>query len=166
MNVVAAFQEMKRIFGVCPCCGEVFRLSDATVFTRDPPPKTEFDRLREARERFERQEEKFHEEIASLREKATRKGWLQARNRLRRIAPAFVGRGIDPQDVKVIFDPVEYVVFRGLNNKNTEAIKFVDREPNSSRRERVLNSIKRVIRSGNLEWHTYRVNEDGTVTRE
>ena len=40
MSSVQVFQEMKKIYGICPCCGEPFRLSDTTPFTRASPPPT------------------------------------------------------------------------------------------------------------------------------
>ena len=166
MNVVQTFQEMKRIHGVCPCCSYVFRLSEAELFTRERPPKTEFDKVRDARERLEQHEEEFKQQLALLRQAATKKGWREARRRLRRIAPAFVGRGIDPQDVKVVFHPVEYVAFRGLTHGEPKAIEFIDREADSAERERLQASIERAIRAGNLEWHTYRVDTDGSVRPE
>ena len=40
MNVLTVFTEMKAIYGFCPCCDELFRLSDATIYTKLPPPRT------------------------------------------------------------------------------------------------------------------------------
>ena len=45
MNLVGIFQDFKRIYGFCPRCHERFRLSEAALFTRQAPPRTDFDNL-------------------------------------------------------------------------------------------------------------------------
>ena len=74
MKLVSAFQEMKRIYGFCPCCGELFRLSDAELFTKGAPPRTPFDRVADALERIERRAERFGEREAELRAAEVRAG--------------------------------------------------------------------------------------------
>jgi predicted Holliday junction resolvase-like endonuclease len=166
MNLVSIFQEMTRIFGFCPCCGELFRLSEATLFTKDPPPRTEFDRIADSQRRLERRVEKFEDEEADLREAAARRGQASALRRLRRIVPEFSARKINPMDVKVLFHPIDYVVFRGLSQGEARDIAFVDRPPSSTLHERVQRSINRVIKAGNIEWQTLRIDQDGKVVRD
>lgn len=93
--------------------------------------------------------ERFEEQLRALRAKATEKAGGRPGNALKRIAPTFVGRGIDPQDVKVIFHPVEYVSFRGLIDGDLTAIEFIDRAPDSAERERLQGS--RANHAGSLE---------------
>lgn len=167
MKLVAAFQEMKRIYGFCPCCGGVFRLSEAELFTKGAPPRTAFDRVADELEKVARRAENFDEQEAALRSAAVRAGQRQATRKLKAIAPFFSGRGVDPQDVKVLFDPVEYVVFRGLNaDCGVKAIEFVDRAPDSTRREQVQESLRKVIAKGAVEWGTYRIDLDGRIERD
>jgi len=166
VNFLGAYDEMKRICGFCPCCGELFRLSEVSLYTREAPPRTPFDRVDEARDHLDHAIERFDDQEAEIREAAKRRGQAQARKHLKRIAPFFVGRRIDPQDVKVIFSPVNYVVFRGLARDSPTAIELIDGEPITREHEKVQNSIERTIKAGNMEWHTLRIDADGRVARE
>ncbi len=160
-SVVAAFQEFRYIFGICPCCRELFRLSDAYIHTKGRAPRTLFDRLSERRRRLEVAEEKLGAEEASLREAARARGLRRAKRSLKRIDPTFSGKGLDPQDVKVLFSPVEYVVFDGLNTERLRRVLFVDRAPESLDRERVQESLCSALHKGNIEWKTLRVSPTG-----
>lgn len=166
MNLLAAFSEFKRIYGICPRCGELFRLSEATLFTKAPPPKTAFDSLEEARDRHERAVERFEEREERIREEGRRKGQVAARRRLRSVARFFVSRRIDPNDVKVIFHPIDYLVFGGLRRALCSSIQLVDRLPFESRREMLQTSISQALKAGNMEWRTLRIADDGVVKEE
>lgn len=150
-----------------PGCGELFRLSDAELFTKGATPRTVFDRVADEFEKLARRGERFDEQEAGLREAAVRAGQRQATRKLKAIAPFFSGRGVNPQDVKVLFDPIEYVVFRGLNtDSGVKAIELVDRAPDSTRREKVQESLRKVIAEGAVEWGTYRIDLEGRIERD
>lgn len=166
MNLVEVLNEMKRIYVICPCCGEPFRLSETTLYTKTAPPKTVFEEMDDARLRLERRIEKFDENEAAIREEARRLGQLEARRRLRVIAPFFVARKIDPQDVKLLFHPVEYVVFRGMQTDRCGSVDFIDHPPTNRERERIQRSLDSTIKAGNLEWQTFRIDDDGRVMRD
>ena len=166
MSFVGAYQEMRKIYGFCPCCDEPFRLSDVELFLRARPPVTDFDRMHAAVERLNRKIERFDEKEQQIREKAKDLGRRAARRRIRAIAPFLRVQEIEPADVKVLFDPVEYVVFRNLRDRACSAVDFVDHPPESKARELVIKSIQDTLRAGNIEWHTYRVSDDGNIVRE
>lgn len=166
MTFVTAFNDMKRIYGICPCCGDPFRLSEAALFTKTAPPRTVFEQMDDAFYRLERRIERFDELEAERREAARRRGQIAARRRIRAIAPFFVERKIVPSDVKVLFHPVDYIVFSGMGNGRCGSVDFIDHPPNSRERETIQRSLERTIRSGNLEWQTFRVNDAGRITLE
>jgi predicted Holliday junction resolvase-like endonuclease len=166
MKLVPLFNELKRIYGICPCCGEPFRLSEADLFTRVVPPKTVFEKTDDAYSRLDRQFERFEENEEEIREAARHLGQLEARRRLREIAPFWTARRIDPQDVKLLFHPVEYVVFRGMQNDRCASVDFVDRPPANRDRERIHRSLDGAIEAGNLEWQTFRIGDDGRVMQD
>lgn len=166
MSFAETFNEMKRIYGFCPCCGEIFRLSDATLLTRIRPPKTSFDRLRERENRLVRQQQRFDDAEEQIRDEARRLGQLAARRRLRAIAPFFSRRRIELRDVKVLFHPVEYIVFRGMSGKNCLSVDFIDHPAESVDRERIQSSLQATISSGRIDWQTFRIDEYGRVKVE
>lgn len=160
------FEETKKLYGFCPCCGELFRLSDATVFTKSPPPRTEFDRVADQQQTLANRIERFDEREAEIREQAKIRGQRKARRRLRKISPFFFGQTIDPQDVKLLFHPVEYLVFRGMTVGKCSSVEFVDHPPETRERETVQKSLDRAIRAGNVEWQTFRVEPSGRIVPE
>lgn len=166
MNIVRMFQEMKRIYGLCPCCSEVFRLSDIQVFTSGAPPQTPFDRAAADQERIRAAVARFDDREERIREAARAKGQAAARRRLRKIASVFTARRVDPQDVKVLFDPVDYVAFRGLNGAGVSSIEFIDRPAETRHRERVQRSLAAAVRKGNVEWRLLRIGDDGAVGQD
>lgn len=164
MHVVSLFQEFKRIYGFCPCCGEPFRLSDATLFTRAEPPRTVFDVLADERDKVEKAREELEDQEESLREKARKKGRRAVMERLRSFLPFFARQRLDVRDVKLLFNPVDYLAFRDLTLGKCSDVVLIDREPNSRARENLHTSIQRSIREGDVEWLTARISDDGHVT--
>jgi predicted Holliday junction resolvase-like endonuclease len=164
MNFISVFHDFKRIYGFCPCCQERFRLSDIVLFTRQSPPHTDFDNLDMQWDKIENRRQRLEDQRARLQEKASAEGRIAAQKRLRSFQPFFSRRRLNVKDVKVLFDPVDYLAFRGLGDGRCTELIFIDREPESNRRERLHKSMHRVIDSGNLEWKTIRIADDGTIT--
>jgi predicted Holliday junction resolvase-like endonuclease len=166
LSFVGTFNDLKRIYGFCPCCDEPFRLSDALLFTAQPPPKTAFDRVADAERRLVRAENKFDEAKEAIKQAARERGQKAALRRLRRISPSFGEMRINPMDVKILFDPVDYIAFPGLSNEKPGRITFIDAPAANSEEERIQSSIEKAIDAGNLEWCTLRIGDEGTITRK
>ena len=176
MNVLArAIDGMQELLAVCPCCGEIFRLVEGKfVFPEKRPEPCEYfelygfeRRLDKEEQRLSSAEERFEERLKAQRQKLTDLGRKKAKRKLRRIDPTFSAKNIDPQDVKVIFDPVEYVIFHGLNSDyEVGLVEFVSRVPQNTRQESTAKSIERAIeraiRSGNVDFETLRLKDDGS----
>jgi predicted Holliday junction resolvase-like endonuclease len=116
-----------------------------------------FQRLQTKSDRFDSLEEK-------KREAARQLGQFAAKKRIRAICPFFVDQKIDPGDVKVLFHPVDYVVFKGMGRGRCASVDFIDHAPKSRNREIIQRTLDRAIRAGNMEWETFRVDENGRVT--
>jgi predicted Holliday junction resolvase-like endonuclease len=78
------------------------------------------------------EEQKLANIEASLREKAAAAGLRTAKKLLKKIDPVFSGGGYDPHDVKVIFDPVPYVVFSGMSRGQIRDIVLLARPPETT----------------------------------
>ena len=164
MAVVKLFHDFQRIFGFCPCCGEPFRLSDAGLYIKAPPPPSPWDELDVLRERLARAQDRLANDEDRLREQARTEGHLEIQRRLRSLTSYFRKRRIEIRDVKLLFHPIDYVAFRGLTNGRCTAVEFLDREPDSARHEKLQRSFDTALRAGNVEWVTMRIAEDGSVT--
>jgi predicted Holliday junction resolvase-like endonuclease len=166
-DIVRFFAVQRSIFGLCPCCGELFRLSDSRVFLRTRPKKDWMDILRARDARLDGVEERIDDAEEALREKARIVGRRSARLAVRRIDPVFAPRRLNADDAKVLFHPVDYVVFRGMKEQGTiREIILLDGETRAPDRIRLQKSIERVVEMGNYEWLTVRVQEDGGVVEE
>ena len=165
--------EFQSIYGTCPCCGEIFHLSEAKF--QFPEEKEKHDpifkmkqyenKVVKAESRFEMYETRVEETLEQELEKARRKGQLLADRRLKEIDPLFSGRGIDPQDVKTIFDPVDFIAFRGMNSDSEiiTRIEFITFEPGYKKQEETIKSIQTAINRGNLEFRSIRVDKEGAI---
>jgi predicted Holliday junction resolvase-like endonuclease len=166
VNIVAFMQEQKRILGICPCCGDLFRLSEATIFTKTRPPRTPFDDLDEEQRKVDLAADKFAERVGVLREAALRRGQDEARRQLRSIAHPFVGRKIDPQDVKVLFDPIEFIAFRGMTRGEVTSVVLIDRVAASKEHEALQGSVAQAVDRGRYEWKVLRIDTAGRVEED
>ena len=170
----------QRIAGVCPCCGEIFQLSEAKfIFPRKNPPKSElsaiYKQMKETdvmeeilyrREvRLERFNERVEGEYQDLRDIALEKGRRSAKRKLKKMDSHFSGRGFDPQDVKIIFDPVEFVIFNRLNDglNPVDKVIFYGDEPKSRRQENVMKSIESILEKGAFEFSVLRISDSGEL---
>lgn len=164
MSTVRSFQDFQRIFGFCPCCGEPFRLSDATLFHKAPPPRTPWDLLDAQREKLARAEERLFADTERLREQAQQAGRKEMEHRLRTLTRFFRTQRIAIRDIRLLFHPVDYVAFRGISEGSCSAVEFIDREPTSSAHEQLQRSIENTISAGNVSWITMRIDDDGRVS--
>ena len=163
-TVVASFQDFRRILGLCPCCGDIFRLTDIEISYHATPQRTWLDDLEAAEERLERAEAKFECEEERIREVARERGRRQLPRLLKKAEPMFASRGYFAQDAKPIFDPIDYVIFSGLSRLSfTKNVVMFDGPALSSGRRNIQRSIKRVIEAGNYEWRTVRMGKDGRI---
>ena len=160
------FDELKQLYGFCPCCGELFRLSEVDIFTKTPPPRTVFDALNVRRKRLEAAEKSFEAKKGQIKQRATEIGQAKARRQLRKVSPYLYDRAVNANDVKLIFDPVEYLVFRGLTDDRCTRLEFVDHPAETHAREKAQRSIDRAIQAGNVEWQTFRVELSGRIVQE
>jgi predicted Holliday junction resolvase-like endonuclease len=158
------FGELGQLMGVCPCCGELFYVSEARPFYDAQKPRSVLDGLREEEHRLDRAEEKLDEIETDLREAAARAGLQATKRLLRKIDPVFSGSGYDPQDVKVIFNPVTYVVFDGMSQRKLRSIQLLARPPENVTTERMQNSIEQAIDRGRVELRTLRVDDRGRLS--
>src|SRR5438105_15522770 len=144
------FDALGQLMGVCPCCGALFYVSEARPFYDGQKPVSVLDRLRAEERRLDDTEEKLEEIESDLRETAARAGLQATKRLLRKIDPVFSGAGYDPQDVKVIFNPVTYVVFDGMSQRNLKNIQLLARPPQNGATERMQNSLEQVVNRGNV----------------
>ena len=166
-EMVKFFSLQRQIFGICPNCSDFFRLSDTNVFLKTEPVPDWMDRIDKEKERLTELEEKLEEKKEELQERAREKGRKQAQKAIKKIDPVFAPRKLNADDAKVIFHPIDYIVFRGMKDSGSiKGILLVDREAKDGNHRAVQKSIEQVVERENYEWQTLRVQEDGKIKAE
>lgn len=156
---IGLFKAQRNIFGICPSCGEIFRLSDIKISYRRRFPADWHDKLLAEEERISDKEDELEERLAEIREKATEHARKVLLPRLlRKVDPLFTKLGYFPQDVKAIFDPIDFVVFDGMNRtEKVKRIVFMDHETEDMGQRAIQKSIERTIDKEKYGWETIRI---------
>ena len=166
-DVVKFFALQRQIFGICPKCEDFFRLSDCRIYLRKKPVLDWKDKITLEEDRLDRLEENLEEKKKDLQEKARETGRKLAQKAVRKVDPIFTPRKLNPDDAKVIFHPIDYIVFNGM--KAPEPIKniiLLDRKEKGKDHRGLQRSIEKVVEHENYEWQTLRVQEDGKIKVE
>jgi predicted Holliday junction resolvase-like endonuclease len=166
ISLARLFGQLNRIMAVCPNpeCGELFYLWEANPHLSVRQDQTIIDRIRAEEAKLEKQEEQLALAESALRERAARLGLRAAKRALKTIDPVFSGSGYDPQDVKLLFDPITYVVFDGLAHRSVKRIVLLAEEAKDRKVEQIHRSIQSTVRDGNVEFQTMRVDDSGVVS--
>jgi predicted Holliday junction resolvase-like endonuclease len=168
VRTIDGFQEL---LAVCPCCNVLFRLVEAKfLFPRKRPQRCEYlDLVADESEvsaeesRITSAEQRFEERFESQREELMEHARRLAKMKLRKIDPTFSGRNIDPQDVRAIFHPIEYIIFHGLcSGGGVDFVNFVSRSPRSKKDEVIVKSIDAAVQAGYVVFETPHLEYDGS----
>jgi len=161
-DVITFFSIQRQIFGICPCCGEIFRLSDANVSIKKKFKTDWLDAIEARHTALDAREERLQEHKSEMQEEAKSAGYRKAVKFVKKIDPVFFPRKLDPDDAKVIFHPVDYVVFNGMSSKDSvNKIIFLDHVDVTDKK--IQKSMEKVIEKRNYEWQTLRVNDQGKI---
>lgn len=163
-DIVIFFNIYRQIFGICPCCGNVFRLSDAKISVKKKFKIDWYEKIEKKLELLSEKELRLEELRISIQEKARERGYKKAINRIKKIDPIFSPRKLDPDDAKVIFNPIDYSVFHGMRSGNIKKIILLDRKLTNNKR--IQKSIEKTIEKENYEWKTLRVLDNGEIEEE
>ena len=86
-----------------------------------------------------------------MRDIARKEGEKLAVRAARKVDTIFTPRKLNPDDCKVIFHPVDYVVFNGDKANSIENLIFLDRKIKSPKNRRLQNSIRKTVEKENYE---------------
>jgi predicted Holliday junction resolvase-like endonuclease len=157
-------EDFRNILGICPHCDRFFRLTDISLSYRTKPRRTFLDTLEKDEGRLEKAQERFQELRGEIREQARERGRRQLPKLLKKADSIFSRRGYFPQDAKALFDPIDFIVFDGMNQKDrVRRIVLFDGPADGRVRETVQRSTRRAVKAGNYEWRTVKVDEDGKI---
>lgn len=166
MAIAKFFNIQHTIFGICPECNEFFRLGDCKIFSKKKPVPDWKDKIVKENQRLDSIQEKIDEMEQELREKGREKGRLEAQKTVRKIDSIFTPRKLNPDDAKVIFHPIDYIVFNGMKAKSIQNLILLDRKTQVKSHKKIQKSIERTIDHEKYCWQTIRVCNDGKICVE
>jgi predicted Holliday junction resolvase-like endonuclease len=122
------------------------------------------DEFTKEEERLDRLEEELRKKEEELRRKARQKGRQLAQLIARKIDPVFTPRKLNPDDAKVLFHPVDFIVFNGMKENKLKNILLLERHRGSDLA--LQESIRKTIERERYEWQTLRISEEGKIIVE
>lgn len=163
-ELLDTFQSFRKILCVCPCCGEIVRMSDLHLKYSGKSPKTWLDKYELQLLALQEKEQVFEAKEAELREKAIERGRSKVPLMIKDcLCPEFKKLEYDPYDIKAIMDPVDFVVFDGLNEgKQVQSVTFLAKITNPQM-QKVTDSIKTAVSKGSYDWKVARITTTGKV---
>ena len=165
-NLLKFFQLQRQIFGVCPNTGNIFRLSECHIYVKKKPEPDWMQQLEISQGRIDSASEKLDEREDNIRQQSREAGRKEAMKSVKKIDPIFHPLKLNPDDSKVVFHPVDYIVFNGMKAGQMKNVILMDKKKKASDDKRLQQSIEKVVQKKNYEWITLRVEENGKITEE
>lgn len=164
MGEFSTYLETSRhIFSVCPECDSVSRLTELELGRRGKYVADWLDRIESGIEKTGQDKFALEQRAKELRDAARKEAEAELLpRRLREIAPTFANSGFDPRDVSAILDPVQFVIFEGMNSADgVRNIVFFSRDGSGTR----FASLRETIRGHAFDWNLVRVADDGAISQ-
>ena len=164
-ELVQQFQDFRSILCVCPCCGDIVRISDLKLRTSGKTSRTWRDKYDRDIQKMVSMEEKFDEMEEGLRKLAHERGRLAAMKVFNNaISPALKKMKYNPFDVKPVFYPIDFLVFNGMNDKESvDDLILLSRQSNSATLNSIRNKVDLAISQENYGWQEARIDEEGKI---
>jgi len=167
-ELVDAFQTFRRILCICPCCGDMMRLSDLHLKYPGKAPKTWLDKFESKLLAQENRENLFREKEGEMRKKSIERGRKKVPKLIKKcLCPEFKKISYNPYDIKAIMHPVDFIVFDGLNDKvAVENVTLLSRKASNQDQNAILKSIRKTIDQKKYDWKVARITTEGEVNFE
>lgn len=141
----------------CPTCGEAIKLKDASLFSLDNFNAQAKQLLNEKKEELKIQREEISKKkVATQKRVETTTGSVNMGFILERLAPVLEHFPFDKNDCRSLFDPIDYVIFEGLQKTGkVQKIFFVDIKSGKAKLKPNQKAIKQMIEQNKVEFKNY-----------
>lgn len=159
------FNNLRQSFSHCSNCDKIYRLSNSVLFEDKRPNLDWFDKLEREIEKLELQEKTIKSKLAKAKTDATLQGRIEADEHIAQFDTLFAPLGLSPNDAKVHFQPVDYIVFNGMNSLEGKIknIVLLDRKENKGS---LQDSIQKCVHDERYDFLTIKIKNDGEVIEE
>lgn len=162
------FQQFREILCVCPCCGDLVRVSDLKLSAKGTVVKTWLDTYQSKLSKLQEKEENFSEKEAKLREKAVERGQQEAKKLINScIYPAIRKLNISPFDIKPVLNPIDFVVFDGLNDEEEiNRLLLLSKTSENKPLNELRKQVKAAVDEKRYDMQLARIDETGETAIE
>lgn len=151
------FLQQKDFKADCGHCGESFPLSKASLFPLDQFPPEAKALLQEMKSALQERKTTLQQRTLKSKQKSqTGSRSVNIGFIMERLAPALPHFPFDKNDCRSLFDPIDYVIFEGLNKTGkVQKIFFVDIKSGEAKLKKNQQAIRRMIEMKKLEFKQY-----------
>ena len=141
----------------CTTCGDSFMLKDAKLFSVDNFNTDAKKLLNEKKEELKERKEIISKKKSSTQKRVeTTTGSVNMGFILERLAPVLEQFPFDKNDCRSLFDPIDYVIFEGLQKTGkVQKIFFVDIKSGKAKLKSNQKAIKQIIEQKKVEFKNY-----------
>ncbi len=141
----------------CPTCGEGIKLKDSSLFSVDNFNAQAKQLLNEKKEELKIQREAISKKKSSTQQRVeTTTNSVNMGFILERLAPVLEHFPFDKNDCRSLFDPIDYVIFEGLQKTGkVQKIFFVDIKSGKAKLKANQKAIKQMIEQKKVEFKNY-----------
>ena len=164
------FQAFRQILCICPSCSHLHHLSDIRIKSDKTPAKTWLDEFKEKWDLQKEVQIKFDKEKVELKAKFALEGRKEADKLFQKaISPDIKKLNFDPHDIKPISNPVDFLVFKGMDKnvkikKDIDDIIFFSKKSKNKELIEARKQVKKAIAKNEYHWNVARVTDDGQIT--
>ena len=110
-------------------------------------------------------QKQLKEKIPEIREDAIKQSRAVLSGQFsEQIAPYLPDFPYKPTEARFIGKPIDFVVFKGMDDKKIDEVVFVEVKSGQSQLSKVEKTLKAAVEGKNVVWHEYKVPEE--VTKE
>ena len=108
-------------------------------------------------------QKKFEEKIPQIRETAINQSRAVLSGQFsEQLAPYLPDFPYKPTEARFIGKPIDFVVFRGMDEKKIDEVVFVEVKSGKSQLSKVEKTLKSAVESKKISWREYKVPEELT----
>lgn len=155
--LISSLSSDRRLTAECPHCSASFPLAKAGLFYGNKLTPEANDYVLDRRLSFEETARGLEHRKLRATDYAARKSLeVNFGKSLEKVAPVLPGFPYDCGDCRPLFDPIDYVVFRGLTSRNeVDEICFLDVKTGSSQLNAHQKEVKEAVEKGKVEFWRY-----------
>jgi predicted Holliday junction resolvase-like endonuclease len=159
-------QITRNTFCQCSECNHFFRQSDTVTYDDVRPTLDFLDKLNREITKLEIREDIMRTKLIKVKQDATLAGRIAADEHIAEYDTIFKPLGYSPNDVKVQFHPIDFVVFNGMNDPTNPTIKNIVLLDSKKENDPIQESIRQCVENEKYKFITIKIKSDGTVIEE